>query len=70
VEFETMAGMVLSTLTVIPDEGTQPEADCFGLHVKVEKIKERRVESVLVSLIPEEDPADDKEKEKKESDKD
>lgn len=69
VEFETMAGMVLSTLSVIPDEGTQPEADCFGLHVKVEKIKERRVESVLVSLIPEEDPADDKEKEKKESDK-
>lgn len=70
VEFETMAGMVLSTLSVIPDEGTQPEAECFGLHVKVEKIKERRVESVLVSLIPEEDPADDKEKEKKESDKD
>ena len=67
VEFETLAGLVLSGLSVIPDEGTQPEVDCHGLHVKVEKIKDRRVESVLVSVLPEEDEESEKEKDKEKS---
>ena len=64
VEFETLAGLVLSGLSVIPDEGTQPEVECYGLHVKVEKIKDRRVESAFVSILPENSEGDDKDTDK------
>jgi putative hemolysin len=70
VEFETIAGLTLSGLAIIPDEGTQPEVDCYGLHVKVEKIKDRRVESVLVSMLPEKDEEAEKDKEKSKDKKD
>lgn len=70
VEFETIAGLTLSGLAIIPDEGTQPEVDCYGLHVKVEKIKDRRVESVLVSILPDEDEEAEKDKEKSKDKKD
>ena len=53
-EFDTVAGLVFSHLTVIPEDGAQPEVDCCGLHIKVEKMAERRIEEALVSRIPKE----------------
>ncbi len=55
-EFDTVAGLVFSCLTVIPEDGAKPEVECCGLHIKVEKICERRVEEALVSLLPAQEP--------------
>ena len=51
-EYETVAGLVFSRLTVIPDDGTLPEVDCAGLHIKVEKMTDRRIEEATVSILP------------------
>jgi putative hemolysin len=52
-DFSTMGGLVFSQLSEIPPDGSQPELDAFGLHIKVEQFSERRVEWVLVSkLLP------------------
>ena len=50
-EYSTLGGLVLSRLNAIPKEGTQPEVDCFGLHIKVVKVAERRIEWVEVAKI-------------------
>lgn len=54
-EYDTLGGLVYSQMTVIPRDGEQPELDVCGLHVKVERIVDRRVASALVSVIPKED---------------
>ena len=51
-DFDTLGGLVFSQLSQIPDDGAQPELDAFGLHIKVEKLAERRVEWALVSKLP------------------
>ena len=48
-EYDTLGGLVFSQLTVVPQDGEQPEVDVCGLHIRVERIAERRVESALVS---------------------
>lgn len=54
-DFYTLGGLVFSQLSEIPPDGSQPEFDAFGLHIKVEEFAERRVEWALVSkLVPEE----------------
>lgn len=50
--YDTVGGMVYSALTVIPDDGSTPAVDVDGLHIEVEKIEERRIEWVKVSIIP------------------
>lgn len=54
-EYDTLGGLVYSQMTVIPRDGEQPELDVCGLHVKVERIVDRRVASALVSVLPKED---------------
>ena len=54
-EYDTLGGLVYSQMNVIPRDGEQPELDVCGLHVKVERIVDRRVASALVSVIPKED---------------
>ena len=53
--YDTVGGMVYSALTVIPDDGSTPIVDVDGLHIEVEKIEERRIEWVKVSIIPKEE---------------
>ena len=50
-EYDTLGGLIFSQLTVIPHDGEQPEVDVCGLHIKAERIEDRRVESALVSVI-------------------
>ncbi len=57
-EFDTLASLVFSFLTVIPDDGTHPEVDCFGMHIRVEKIFKRRIEEVTV-LVTRESPEEE-----------
>lgn len=52
-EFDTLGGLVFSALTFIPEDGSTPEVDVSGLHIRVEKFEEHRVVSALVSRIPE-----------------
>ncbi|MDL2317904.1 hemolysin family protein [Eubacteriales bacterium OttesenSCG-928-A19] len=50
-EFDTLGGLIYSCMTTIPEDGATPSVDAFGLHIQVEKIEDRRVESALVSKI-------------------
>jgi putative hemolysin len=50
---ETLGGLVFSSLSVIPEDGTTPEVYAWGLHIQVELISDRRVEWALVSKLPE-----------------
>ena len=47
-EYDTMGGLVLHQLGAIPEDGTQPEVEAFGLHFKVLEIADRRIEWVEV----------------------
>ena len=53
--YETVGGMVYSALTVIPDDDSTPAVNVDGLHIEVEKIEERRIEWVKVSVLPKEE---------------
>ena len=46
---DTVGGLVFSQLTAIPADGSHPEVDACGLHIKVQEITDRRVEWTLVS---------------------
>lgn len=50
-EYDTLAGLIFAQFTTIPEDGSQPETDVFGLHIKVEKLEDRRVAWALVSKI-------------------
>ena len=61
-EYDTLGGLVFSTFSFIPEDGSTPEVTVAGLKVKVEEICDHRIEKALVSkLNPEKDEsADDK----------
>ena len=50
-DFDTLGGLVFSRLNTIPEDGSHPSVDAFGLHIHVEKIEDRRVEWALVSKL-------------------
>ena len=51
-EADTMGGLVFAQLSVIPDDGSHPEVEVYGLHIVVEELAERRVEWTRVSKLP------------------
>lgn len=52
IEFSTLGGMILNELSEIPDDGeTGIEVKTCGLHIKVEKVEDRRIESATVTKI-------------------
>ena len=51
-EFDTLGGLVFSQLTYIPADGSTPELDLPGLHIRVEELSERRVEWALLTKLP------------------
>ena len=53
-EFESLGGLIFSQLSTIPQDGTHPEVECYGLRIKVEKIEDRRVEWAMVTVLPKE----------------
>jgi putative hemolysin len=48
---ETLGGLVFSSLSVIPEDGTTPEVDAWGLHIQVELISDRRVDWAIISKL-------------------
>lgn len=51
-EAETLGGLVYAQLSVIPEDGSHPEVDIYGLHIRVEELSERRVEWATVTKLP------------------
>lgn len=49
-DYETFGGLVFGLLGTIPNDGSTPELEEFGMIIKVTKIKDRRLESAVVSL--------------------
>ncbi len=61
-EYDTLGGLVFSTFSCIPEDGSTPEVTVAGLKVQVEEITDHRIEKALVSkLNPDTDPAGDTE---------
>lgn len=50
-KYETIGGMVLSCLNTIPKDGTTVDVETEGLSIHAEKIKNRRIEEVLVRRL-------------------
>ena len=50
-EYDTVGGLVFSQLTAIPDDGSHPEVECFGLHIRVESLQDRHVEWAIVKKL-------------------
>ena len=47
-EYETFGGLVFGLLGKIPDDGSTPELEEYGLNIKITSIKEHRLETALV----------------------
>lgn len=61
-EYDTLGGLVFSSLSLIPDDGERPHVQAFGLDIQVEVFADRRVEWAIVTPIPEdEDENEDEE---------
>ena len=50
-EYNTFAGMILSELGAIPEDGTTTELEAYGLQIKVTKISEHRIDEAIVCKI-------------------
>ena len=50
-EYDTLGGLVFAQLAVIPEDGSHPEVDACGLHIRVEELNDRRVEWATVSKL-------------------
>ena len=50
-EYDTFGGLVFGLLGSIPDDGSTPELEEYGLKIKVREIKDRRLESAIVCLV-------------------
>ena len=50
-DYDTLGGLIFSQFTTIPDDGSTPELDCCGLHIRVELIEEHRIERALVTKL-------------------
>lgn len=52
IEFSTLGGMILNELSEIPEDGeTEIEVKTCGLHIKVEKVEDRRIEFATVTKL-------------------
>ena len=56
-ESETLGGLVFAQLNVIPEDGSHPEVEVYGLHIRVETLNDRRVEWATVTKLPPAEPA-------------
>ena len=49
-EFDTLGGLIMSTQTSVPDDGTQFECEAYGLHIDVIKVNDHLIEEDIVTL--------------------
>ena len=59
-EYDTLGGMVFSCLHTIPKDGTEVEVETQGLHIKVTRITNRKIEEAIIWKVKkEEEPKDE-----------
>ncbi len=52
-DFSTLGGMIMNELSEIPEDGAASiEITTCGLHIKVEKVEDRRIEYAIVTKLP------------------
>lgn len=49
-EYDTFGGLVFGIMGTIPDDGSTPELEAYGLLIKITKIHEHRIESAVVCV--------------------
>lgn len=59
-EYETFSGFVFGMLGYIPEDGSTPEVEGYGLNIKVLQIKEHQLEKAVVYVQPNEGNSDEK----------
>lgn len=50
-DFDTFGGFIFGLLGSIPEDGSTPELDEYGLHIKVTEIKNHRLETAIICLL-------------------
>ena len=50
-DYDTLGGLVVSQLSVIPEDGSRPLVEALGLRIQVEELCDRRVEWALVEKL-------------------
>jgi len=50
-EYDTFGGFVFGLLGNIPEDGSRPEIEEYGLHIKVQEVKDHRLETAVVCII-------------------
>lgn len=53
-DYDTIGGLVLSTLSTFPEDGTEIDVEKDGFSFHVTKIQDRKIETVIVRKLPEE----------------
>lgn len=51
-EYDTLGGLIFNQLATIPQDGSHPEVTAFGLNIRVEVLKDHRVESAIITKLP------------------
>ncbi len=52
IEFSTLGGMIMNELSEIPEDGdTSIEVETCGLHIKVEKVEDRRIDFAIITKL-------------------
>jgi len=54
-EYNTFAGMILGELGSIPEDGSTPELEAYGLQIRVTRIEDHRIEEVMACVIDKND---------------
>ena len=57
-EYDTLGGMILDSLSAVPEDGSTPALDIAGLHIEVQEIKDRRIEWAVVSKLGQSESAE------------
>ena len=68
-DYDTIGGLIFSQFTTIPEDGSHPEVECCGLHIRVETLEDHRVETAVVTRLQPEGESEPDETDRK-SDKD
>ena len=50
-DYDTFSGLVFGLLGTVPQDGSTPELEEYGMMIKVTEIKERRLENAMVYLL-------------------
>lgn len=61
-DYDTVAGMILSCLPTVPEDGSTVTVEIFGLRVQVESVRNRKICWALVEKIPQEEKPEEEER--------